>query len=378
MKNTYYEKTENYINTSSERKEVNWFNLPKTMHLLMKDNKMKVIRKLISDFGENPELNEQIKGILISPRHGILKISFPIGLDQECYIRIYALMISEGSYITEFSLNVPEEEFHRIFAENLKKLISPKITIKLDKNHSFKRSRASSIIRNIIPIPNKLPKILFANKLFGKEYLKIAFEAEGCPIYNLKRSKKYIKLSRNSNATKFIKKEGLIPEKKIFINEIKRNFNKEYLKLIHNPDSLILGEHLLLKHLFNIDSMLQIESIRLNKLGNRKGKISVKWVLYIYSGEDIKKFYENIGFMSPKKQNKCKEMLKNIPSKRKQYFALSIMNKVQKKGVFIAKDFNKEMKKIGYTTPKKFIWDYCKNKKIIEKLGDGKYRLLIN
>lgn len=378
MKNTYYEKRGDYCNTSSDKKEINWFNLPKTMYLLMKDNKIKVIRKLISEFGEDPQLNKKIKGVLISSNKGTLKINFPISLDQKCYIKIYALMISEGSYRTEFSLNVPEEEFHRMFEENLKKLISPEIVIKTDKNHSFKRSRAPTIIRNIMPIPNKLPKILFTNELFGKEYLKIAFEAEGCPIYNLKKSKKYIKLSRNSDASKFLKEKELIPEKKIFINEIRRNFNKEYLKLIHNPDSLILGEHLLLKHLFNIDSMLQIESIRLNKLGNRKGKISVKWTLYIYSGEDIKKFYENIGFMSPKKQNKCKEMLKNIPSKRKQYFALSIMNKVQKSGVFIAKDFNKEMKKLGYTSPAKFIWDYQKNKKIIKRIGRGKYGLVVN
>lgn len=147
-------------------------------------------------------------------------------------------------------------------------------------------------------------------------------------------------------------------------------------QIIENPPSLILGEHLLLKHLFNIDSSLKLECIRLNKLGNRKGKISAKWVLFIYSGEDIKKFNKEIGFLSKGKIIKCAEMLHMIPSRKKQYFALEIMNQCNKNNEFTAKKFNSEMKKLGYTSPQKFIWDYWKNKKVICRIGRGRYRII--
>ena len=71
-------------------------------------------------------------------------------------------------------------------------------------------------------------------------------------------------------------------------------------------------------------------------------------------------------------------MLKKIPSRKKQYTALNIMKKIQKENIFSTKEFNKEMKKLGYVSPQKFIWDYWKNKKIIERVKIGEYRLLIN
>jgi len=36
------------------------------------------------------------------------------------------------------------------------------------------------------------------------------------------------------------------------------------------------------------------------------------------------------------------------------------------------------MKKLGYVSPQKFLWDYHKNKKVIEKIGRGKYKLIVN
>lgn len=378
MNKMYYPQLENYLKKCETKEVVDWFDLPKTTYLEFDNKKITTIRKIISEFGKDRNINNRITGIRTSIGGRILKIKFPINLNQKEYIGLYALMISEGSIRTEFSLNVPEEEFHKIFEENIKKLISKDIIIKKDLNHNFDRTRAPSIIRYLIPIRNHLPSVLFRNKEFAKEYLRIVFEAEGCPIFSLKKSKKYIKLSRNSNISELFNENDLPKEKRIFITEIKEKFNKQYQKIIENPDELILGEHLLLKHAFNIESSLKLECIRLNKIGNRKGKISVKWVLYIYGGEDIKKFNEEIGFISENKKRICKEMLEKIPSRKKQYFALGIMKKHQIKGIFAVKDFNKEMKRLGYISPGKFIWDYWKNKKIIEKISRGKYKLLID
>ena len=357
--------------------ELNWFDLPQTIYLFLKDSsKLITIKKLIENYGRDKRLNKKIKGIQISPKKGILNLHFPIDLNQDAYIKLYALMISEGSIRTEFSLNVPEKEFHQIFEENLKKLISEKILIKTDFNSNFERSRAPAIMRHLIPISNRLPEILFKNKEFARDYLKIVFEAEGCPIFNLEKHKKYIKLSRNSDVSKLFRSEKSLPEEeRIFINKIKQDYKVQYNQLIKKPDSLILGEHLLLKYWFNIDSTLKLENIRLNSLGNRKGKISAKWVIYIYSGEDIEKFDNEIGFISESKKEKCKKMIKNIPSRRKQYTALEIMWDIQKKRVFSASKFNQKMKIMGYISPQKFLWDYWRNKKLIKRVGKGQYKL---
>jgi hypothetical protein len=377
----YYNQLKNYVSLSSKKEEINWFDLPKTMYMLinLKDtnrNRIVSIKKLYSIFGKKISLNKMIKGTLISSKKGILKMNYPIKINQMAYFKIYALMLSEGTFKTEFSLNVPEKEFHEMFEKNLKRLISREIIIKKDLNKNFERSRAPTIIRHILPLQNHLPLLLFKNKEFAREYLKIAFEAEGCPIYNLKKSKKYIKLSRNSDVSDIFDQKDLPKEKRLFINEIKNKFSKEYLKIIEHPDELILGEYLLLKSMFNIESSLKLECIRLNKLGNRKGKISAKWVLYIYGGEDLKKFNYEIGFLSKNKIKKCKEMLNRISSRQKQYYPFKIMKETQKKNIFLVKDFNKKMKSLGYISPQKFVWDYMKNKKLIERVNRGEYRII--
>jgi hypothetical protein len=383
MNNTFYYKTKKYIKNCPTIQEINWYDIPTTCYVSLnkKDEnkqKVKLIRKLVDEMGKDRNLNRQINGLRVSMKKGILNIKFPINLNQIDYIRLYSLMVSEGSFKSEFSLNVPEKIFHQIFKKSLKKLISNKIRIKKDFNHNYERSRAPAITRYLLPFPNHLPLILFKNKEFAREYLRIVFEAEGSPIFNLSRFKKYIKMSRNNSVTNFFSTHNLIEGKRLYINRIKKNYPKEYELMIKNPHSLILGEHLLLKYWFDIDSGLKLESIRLNKLGNRAGKISSKWVLYIYSGEDIKKFRDEIGFITENKRNICNEMLEKISSRKKQYTALYLMKKIQRNNIFSAKEFTEEMKKLGYVSPRKFIWDYWKNKKIIERVERGKYRLLIN
>jgi len=381
MNGKYYFLKEKYINQAPEKNEVNWFDLSPNMYLsIVSKNKniLRSVRKLILEFGKNPGINPRISGVLISSKKGILPIHFPIILDSNSYYTLYALMISEGSFKTEFALNVPEKEFHEMFKKNLEALISKDIRLLKDLNHNVPRSRAPNIIRNILPFSNHLPRNIFLNKEFARNYLRVVFEAEGCPIFDVKRRKKYIKLSRNSDVSCLFKEQDLPPEKRIFINQIKKDFNEQYYKIAQNPDELILGEHLILKYFFDIDSTLKLESVRLNKLGSRKGKISAKWVLYIYSGEDLEKFNKEIKFLSKNKNKICYQMLKTIPSRRKQYFVLEIMKKVQIGDTFKIRDFNREMKKLGYSSPAKFVWDYWKNKKIIEKVSRGNYKLLLN
>ena len=288
-------------------------------------NKLITVNKLIDSYRNNKSLNNKIIGIKLSSRGDLLKLNFPIDLDNESYFKLYALMISEGSIRTEFSLNVPESEFHKIFDECIKRLISKEIIIKKDFNNNFERSRAPAVIRYLIPIKDHLPYNLFSNREFAREYLKIVFEAEGCPIFNLTKSKKYIKLSRNNDVSNLFNKETSLPEqKRVFIKKIKENYKKQYDQLIKNPPPLILGEYLLLKHCFDVDSSLRLENICLNKIGNRKGKITSQWVIYIYSGEDLKKFNNQIGFISNSKIHKCNEMIEKIPSHNKQYTALNM------------------------------------------------------
>jgi len=138
MDNTYYHELDKYLKNSPNILEVNWFDLPLTTYLLLKgSDRLITIKKLIENYGKDKKLNEKIQGIKTSVKYGILNVSFPINLNQKSYTKLYALMISEGSIRTEFSLNVPEKEFHEIFEENLKKLISKEITIKKDFNKNF-------------------------------------------------------------------------------------------------------------------------------------------------------------------------------------------------------------------------------------------------
>ena len=181
MNNTYYQKMKKYINKCSTKQKINWYDLSKSCYLLMNQNddnqqRVKLIKKLVIENGKNKKLNQNIMGIRISMKKGFLKLKLPINLNHIEYVRLYSLMLSEGSFKKEFSINVPEKFFHQIFKNSLKKLISNNILIKKDFNNNHERSRAPSIIRNILPFPNHLSLILFKNKDFAREYLRIAFE----------------------------------------------------------------------------------------------------------------------------------------------------------------------------------------------------------
>lgn len=67
-------------------------------------------------------------------------------------------------------------------------------------------------------------------------------------------------------------------------------------------------------------------------------------------------------------------MLK-IKANKPAFYALRIMKKVSINNVFRAKEFNREMKRLGYITPQKFTWDYNK-KGLVNRIKKGYYQLL--
>ena len=370
-----------YIKSSPNFKETKWQDLPEWISLVLKKlpkieyKNFVTIRKL-KELNKKEGINRNILGIRrkISGKE-TFRIKFPINLDSIDYVKLYALMVSEGSYRTEFSLNVPEKELHELFRDSIKKILSKEISdsIKYDYNHEFLRARAPAILRYIFPIPNKIPKLIIKNKEFAREYLKVAFECEGSPILNKKQHKRYIKLSRYTDITKFVSNEKIPLMKRIYIGKVKKEYPLLFEQASKNPPDTLLGEQILLEKHFNIDSKLQLEAIRKNKVDNRAGKITARWVLFIYAN-NIDKFIREIAFISERK-NQILEEMKKIKGNNPQYFALKIMQKVSKNKIFRAKEFNKEMKKFGYTSPQKYIWSYNK-KGLLRRIKEGHYQIV--
>ena len=302
------------------------------------------------------------------------KITFPIYLKNKEYAQLYALMISEGSYKTEFSLNVPEKEFHFLFKKTIKKLISEDAgnLIKKSYNHGILRSRAPAVIRKVVPLPPKIPTIIYKNKELSREYLKVAFEAEGSPILDQTQHKRYIKLTRYTNITHFVAQN--ISDKRIYLGRLKKKYPSMLKTIETQPPPILLDEHLLLKNHFNIGSKLQLEAIKKNKTDLRCGKISARWVLLIYAN-NIDKFIKEINFISSKKRKKTK-LMKKIKGNNPQYYALDLIKTISNKnGYFYRSIFDKEMKKLGYKSPSAYLWRYCK-KGLIKNVRTGYYQII--
>ena len=334
-----------------------------------------MVSRLLSTFGEDREIGQCIRYIITGTRPlRKLRIKFPIFLNNTDYVRLYSLMASEGSNNTEFNLHVPEKEFHTLFRDSITALFGrdfgKAITVK--KSKGFLRSRAPRILRYLVPVPLHIPKLIVEDKEFSREYLKIAFEAEGSPIISGK-SKRYIKLTRNVDVSIMLSGKIDYPaEKRIYFGQLKRDYPFLANEIIAKPPSILLGEYLLLKHHFNITSKMVPEAIRINKTGLRFGKITARWVLTIYAN-NIDKFIQEIGFITKRKQSITKKMLE-IPSRHPKFFAFSIMQRVQRGNIFCTKEFINEMKKEGYVDPKAFLSEYL-NFGLLERIERGKYKI---
>ena len=285
-------------------------------------------------------------------------------------------MLSEGSYKKGFTVHVPEEEFHDIFLNSLNKIFSKLHTNQIISK-GFKLSYGPNKLRYLLPIPKIIPKFIFNNKKFAKIYLRIAFEAEGNVRYKILESggtNRRIKLSRNIGIDNLIKNKLSYEEgERIYFGVLKRDFPKLADEILKSPCLTILGERLMLKKHFNIETSLYPEYLRINKTSFRRGKVSVKWTLTIH-GTNINKFVKEIGFVGKNKEENSRKMLK-VKLQRSAYFAFSIMKKVAKKGVFNSCDYSKEMIKLGYKFPMVFLSKY-KRKNLIKNVGYHKYKVL--
>ena len=272
---------------------VNWWDLPDSLQLklknplpeLSKDRTLVTVRKCkrYADYGEITNLVMGIKHHIRSSKH--LKLKFPLVFNSELYAKLYALMLSEGSFNTEFSLNLPEDFFHKMFFECIKGLLSVDVANKImyDYNSGFKRSRAPAQVRYMIPLPVSVPALIKNNKSLAKSYLRVAFEAEGSPILDIASHKRYIKLTRYTSVDDCVKVDLLPLAKRVFKGKLKQ-FNPEVCVAIESkPPVLLLDEQKMLQKHFNIESKLYFEAVRNNHTGFRAGKITARWVLIIYA-----------------------------------------------------------------------------------------------
>jgi len=380
MQNNKIPTFEEYVASAPNKTKIHYWELPPsicvTLHRIPSNLKLHrrsiTIGTLVSKFGKNSSIEKYISGIYNWRRKKYkIDTTFPINLNNKEYVIIYAIMVSEGCSKSEFSLHVPENEFHSFLISSLKKLFSNKIPFTQSVNRNVLRTRISNVIKYLIPIPKHIPKVILKNKEFARIYLRFVFEAEGSPI--LTGSKRYISMRRSVDVS-----DILLGKVKYSIG--KRipfgKFKKEYqclADLVYNkPPPTLVGEHLLLKHYFGINSTIGPECIQINKTP-RIGKITAKWSLFIYA-DSLERFLNEIGFITCRKKGIAEKMLK-VSTRKGKFFAFDIIKKIQKNGIFKRSDFIKEMKKYGYKNSQTFLWRYVK-KNLIERIDYGIYKII--
>ncbi|MBL7206725.1 MAG: hypothetical protein ISS36_03950 [Candidatus Aenigmarchaeota archaeon] len=334
------------------------------------------IGRLCSLVGKNSMLEKIISFMVTQKRlRRRLNIRFPFSIDNLYFVELYALMISEGSFKTEFRLHVPENIFHNIFEKSLTGLFGDEIKdqIKQKPEKNIMRTSAPCSIRYFLPITKHIPKFILVNKEKCRRYLQIAFEAEGSPI--LIKSKRYISLKRNVDITHILEnKTHYIETKRIYTGQLEKDYPSLKNLVEDKPPLLLLGEKLILKHYFNIASIMKLEAIRINKTNYRCGKISARWALYIYA-DSVNRFIKEINFLTKRKKDITAKMLK-IKGRNRQYFSLDVMKSIEKDGKINTSDFVKKMKSKGYKSPMTYLWRYSK-KGLIKRTKRGEYELLI-
>jgi len=333
--------------------------------------------KKLSTFGKNSDIEKLINFIALWRGRGKtfkLKIKLPLNLVNLDYVQLYSLMLSEGSFRNEFRLHVPEEIFHKILTNSLTNLLGKQV-LNFRYTKKFKninRTTFPAIIRYLFPIPEHIPKFILENKKFLRVYLRIAFEAEGSPIFV--ESKRYIRLVRSIDISPILKNFDMPIEAKMPFGEFKNKHPRLANIILDNPPKTLLGEHLILLNNFNIFNTIKPELIRRNKTSFRRGEFSAKWALHIYS-EDLEKFAREIGFLTKNKRSKMLRMLKVKGRRRKLSAFNEVIKNLQKDGIFHTKDFSREMKKRGYkSNSRAFLWRY-KKYGLIKTIKHGIYEI---
>jgi hypothetical protein len=158
-----------YIENSPNSDNILWSNLPDLIQL-----KLTTFPKKLKKLGEfisirrlkQSRIHDDITPLITNIRgisgHKQFSIRFPVRLNNIHYVRLYALMVSEGYYKSEFTVHVPELFFHKMFKNSIKELISEDASklITKDYNKGFLRSRVPAILRHLIPIPRYIPRLI--------------------------------------------------------------------------------------------------------------------------------------------------------------------------------------------------------------------------
>jgi len=147
----------------------------------------------------------------------------------------------------------------------------------------------------------KIPKLIYKNKKYKKEYLTQVFDDEGHAA--TKASRKIVlgrSVAINSLPNKFIK--NLIYKKKIYFNSLPENIKDVVNK---QPPNLLSMEYKLLKE-FKIKS-----SIRCRGVTKYLDWVSTDWVIEIAGKENMGKFNKLIGFSHPDKIKQMNLYLNN-------------------------------------------------------------------
>lgn len=337
------------------------------------------IRKLCTIYGKSKNIEKEIAYVYNWRRKEYrFRISLPLDLENKWYVMLYSLLLSEGTYKNDFRLHVPEEGFHNLFVTCLSNLfgkqISPLLNVGILKG--VKRTRPPAVLRYFLPVPEHIPKFILKNKEFAKRYLRVAFEAEGSPVLNLKEHKRCVSLTRNTDVSSVIRQHissDCVGER-IYVNALKDGYPQIFRRLLDCPPLTLVGENLMLKYCFGIHSSMKFECIRVNKTSFRRGKFSAKWRLSIYA-DSLDKFINEVGFLFERKRKICQEM-KQVKGRRRKFFALEVMKKLARNEMFRYADYVEKMRKFGYVTPQKYLWYYNK-KGLIKRIKEGVYSINI-
>jgi hypothetical protein len=237
-----------YTEKAPDIKEINFWDLPHGTcvgfenppeNLILRGNtKTITVGRLLRIYGKDSGINKKITYLLNwrNKRHKV-NVSFPLSLVKDDYVKLYSLMLSEGSFRNEFKLQVPEEEFYNMFTVSLKNLFGD-LLITRSVYNEVPLTMAPEKISCLLPMPKHIPKFILENKEFARIYLRIAFEAEGS-LQLLKHKTgtlRRIKLSRNLGIDNLVDKELSYKEGvRIYKGILKKEFPEILNKITENP-----------------------------------------------------------------------------------------------------------------------------------------------
>lgn len=275
----------------------------------LKDNKpirIKTLKKILNSlYLDYSEFNRYILGF-----HGkklIFKIKFPIKLNKPESAILVAAFMSDGNNQSEHPFYSNVDFLGKKILKNTQSFI-PNIPWEIRNDKLRFHSILSRILLKLnVPIGNKVilnpkvPKFIYQNKKYIKEYLTQVFDDEGHAPTKISRK---IVLGRSVALDDLSKKfiSTLVYKKKIYFNSL----SKKIKSIVNNqPPNLLKEEFELLKR-FKIKS-----SLRCRGITKYLDRISADWVVEIAGKENIYKFNKYVGFSHPSKVKQTNLYLKS-------------------------------------------------------------------